>query len=211
MDMTMRTLPAPELRGARVPAASRRRQQGVGLLEVMITVIVISVGLIGMAGLQVATKRAGFQAAQRTLALTLANDMMQRLTLNPSSLAAYDTGANPLGGGTIASAPTKCLGVAAAASCTAAQLAAWDRWEWEQRIDGVSTLNKDASNASAGGLVAPQGCIVVNGRQVRVLINWRGLVAATDPAGANTSCGTWSTADQPYRQVVVVNSVISPL
>lgn len=211
MDMTMRISPVPDRRFTRRPGISLRRQAGVGLLEVMITVIVISVGLIGMAGLQVATKRAGFQATQRTLALTLANDMMQRLTLNPASLATYATGANPLGSGSIASAPTKCLGTAAAANCTAAQLAAWDRWEWEQRIDGVSTLNKDASNANAGGLVSPRGCVVVNGRQVRVVINWRGLVAATDPADANTSCGTWTTADQPYRQLVVVNSVLSAL
>lgn len=188
-----------------------RRQAGVGLLEVMITVIVISVGLIGMAGLQVATKRAGFQATQRTLALALANDMMQRLTLNPGSLATYATGSTPLGGGSIGTAPTKCLGVAAAATCTAAQLVAWDRWEWEQRIDGASTLNKDASNANAGGLVSPNGCITVTGRQVRVVINWRGLVEATDPADTNTACGTWTTADKPYRQQVVVNSVLSAL
>ena len=206
----MPTFPAPERRLA-PRRVSRRQQAGVGLLEVMITVIVISVGLIGMAGLQVATKRAGFQASQRTLALTLANDMMQRITLNPSSLATYATGANPLGAGSIASAPTKCLGTAAAANCTAAQLVAWDRWEWEQRIDGATTLNKDASNANAGGLVAPRGCIVVNGAQVRVVINWRGLVAATDPGTANTTCGTWATADQPYRQQVVINSVLSAL
>lgn len=207
----MRTSPAPERRRACRSAASLRRQAGVSLLEVMITVIVISVGLIGMAGLQVATKRAGFQATQRTLALALANDMMQRLTLNPVSLATYATGSTPLGGGTIASAPTKCLGTAAAAVCTSAQLAAWDRWEWEQRIDGASTLNKDASNTNVGGLVSPKGCIVVNGTQVRVVLNWRGLVAATDPADANTSCGTWATADQPYRQQLVINTVLSTL
>lgn len=207
----MRTSPVLDRRASPVPGASLRRQKGVGLLEVMITVIVISVGLIGIAGLQVATKRAGFQATQRTLALTLANDMMQRLTLNPGSLAAYATGSTPLGGGSISSAPTKCLGTAAAANCTAAQLAAWDRWEWEQRIDGVSTLNKNDSNANAGGLVSPRGCITVNGRLVRVVINWRGLVETTDAGTANTSCGTWATADQPYRQLVVINSVLSAL
>ena len=208
MDMTMPISPVPDCG----PTQGRRsRQRGVGLLEVMVTVIVVSVGLIGMAGLQVATKRAGFQASQRTLALSLANDMMQRITLNPVSLTAYATGAAPVGSGSIASAPTKCLGGAAAASCTAAQLVAWDMWEWEQRIDGASTLNKDASNANAGGLVSPSGCVVVNGTQVRVIINWRGLVATTDPADANTSCGTWATADLPYRQQVVINSVMSAL
>lgn len=207
----MPTSPVLERRRAQGLVALRHRQRGVGLLEVMITVIVISVGLIGMAGLQVATKRAGFQATQRTQALTLANDMMQRITLNPGSLAAYATGSSPVGAGSIATAPTKCLGTAAAANCTAAQLVAWDLWEWEQRIDGATTLNKDASNANAGGLVSPRGCITVTGRQVRVVINWRGLVAATDPADTNTACGTWATTDQPYRQQVVINSVLSAL
>lgn len=204
----MRTSPAPDCSSQ---LCVRSRQRGVSLLEVMITVIVVSVGLIGMAGLQVATKRAGFQASQRTLALTLANDMMQRITLNPGNLAAYATGANPVGAGSIASAPTKCLGNAAAANCSGAQLVAWDLWEWEQRIDGTATLNKDASNANAGGLVSPSGCVVINGAQVRVIINWRGLVATTDPANANTSCGTWAATDLPFRQQVVINSVMSAL
>lgn len=181
------------------------------MLEIMITVLVISFGLIGMAGLQVATKRAGFQATQRTLALTLANDMVQRLVLNPGSLTAYSTGTGSLGGGSISTAPTKCVAAAATAPCSEAQLVAWDQWDWEQRIDGVTTQNKDASNASVGGLVSPRGCVTVNGTQVRVVVSWRGLVASTDPADSNSSCGTWTAADKPYRQQVVVNSVISTL
>jgi type IV pilus assembly protein PilV len=181
------------------------------MLEIMITVLVISFGLIGMAGLQVATKRAGFQATQRTLALTLANDIVQRLVLNPGNLAAYSTGTGSLGGGSITTTPTKCLVVVATVPCTPAQLVAWDRWDWEQRIDGVTTQNKDASNASVGGLVSPRGCITVNGAQVRVVVSWRGLVASTDPADNNSACGTWTDADKPYRQQVVVNSVISTL
>lgn len=200
--------PVPDRRRA---PASRTHQHGVGLLEVLITMLVVSVGLIGMAGLQVATKRAGFQASQRTLALTLANDMMQRITLNAGNLAAYATGTSPVGAGSISSAPTKCLGAAAAANCNGAQLVAWDLWEWEQRIDGAATLNKDASNANAGGLVLPQGCVTVAGRQVRVVVSWRGLVATSDPADANTSCGTWANADLPYRQQVVINTVLSAL
>ena len=78
-----------------------------------------------------------------------------------------------------------------------------------KRVTGLTLV--DGKFVYVRGLGERYSSVVVNGAQVRVVINWRGLVAATDPGTANTTCGTWTTADQPYRQQVVINSVLSAL
>ncbi|RVU29858.1 type IV pilus modification protein PilV [Neptunomonas marina] len=55
------------------------RQRGVGLLEVLITVLVLSVGLVGMATLMFDAVRLNTQSYQRTIAINLAYDMSDRI------------------------------------------------------------------------------------------------------------------------------------
>ena len=92
------TSPVPE--GPRVSPRQtprmpgRGRAQGFALIEVMVTVLVITFGLISLAGLQLATKSGGNTSYQRTLALTVANEMLERINLNAAQASAYHTGLN---------------------------------------------------------------------------------------------------------------------
>lgn len=58
---------------------SRRLQGGTSLLEVLIAVVILSIGLLGLAGLQVASLRVNQGALQRSQATTLAYDMLDRM------------------------------------------------------------------------------------------------------------------------------------
>lgn len=58
-------------------------QAGVSLLEVLIAVLVLSVGLLGVAGLQTANIRNTQSAHQRTVAVLLATSMGERIRANP--------------------------------------------------------------------------------------------------------------------------------
>lgn len=58
------------------------RQRGVSLLEVLIAVLVLSVGLLGIAGLQTANLRNSQSAQQRTIAVVLATSMAERIRSN---------------------------------------------------------------------------------------------------------------------------------
>ena len=58
-------------------------QTGVSLLEVLIAVLVLSVGLLGIAGLQTANLRNTQSAHQRTIAVLLASSMGERIRANP--------------------------------------------------------------------------------------------------------------------------------
>jgi len=46
-------------RAARKPPITSSDQQGVGLIEVLVAVLVLAVGILGLAGMQLTAKRAG--------------------------------------------------------------------------------------------------------------------------------------------------------
>lgn len=58
--------------------------RGFTLVEVLVALVVLSVGLLGIAGLYVEGLRAGRSSVYRSAAVTLAGDMAERVRLNPS-------------------------------------------------------------------------------------------------------------------------------
>lgn len=72
----------------------RCKQQGVALLEVLIAFFVLSIGLLGLAGLQMKAlqfNQSAFQQSQATIAVY---DMLDRMRLNRDAVVSggYDTG-----------------------------------------------------------------------------------------------------------------------
>lgn len=61
---------------------SLRSQGGFTLLEVLVTIVILSLGLLGYAGLQMATLKNSASAYQRSQATILANDMFDRMRVN---------------------------------------------------------------------------------------------------------------------------------
>lgn len=65
-----------------------KNQSGAALLEVLISILIFSFGLLGMVGLQVVATQNSADAESRTMASTLANDIVSQMWLkNPTSLA----------------------------------------------------------------------------------------------------------------------------
>lgn len=58
------------------------RQSGTTLIEVLITVVLVSIGLLGLAGLQLTTVQNTNSAAERFEATTLARDILERMRAN---------------------------------------------------------------------------------------------------------------------------------
>ena len=68
-------------------AQSSQRVSGFTLLEVMVAVLVLSVGLLGLASLQANSLRQNSSAYMRTQAVILANDMADRMRANLTEVA----------------------------------------------------------------------------------------------------------------------------
>jgi len=183
-------------------------QAGFTLIEVLIAILVISVGLLATASLQLLSKRSNYDAAQRTTAAQLAGDLLERMRSNPAALIDYMPG-GPIGGGTLSAPATGCQG--AGADCTAEELALFDLWQWEQALDGA---NETQDGSSAGGLISAQACITgpgFGGNGVyTVAIAWRGMTDTANPAASNCGegSGLFGDADE-FRRVLVVNSYIN--
>lgn len=181
-----------------------RKQGGVGLVEVLIAVLVFALGILGMASMQVNAKRVSYDALQRSLATALTRDIIERMRSNPSDTSLAVFGAvNNLGGGTITSEPSpNCK----TATCTPAQLAAHDIWEWEQALDGAS---ETVGGTQAGGLVSPKACITYAAGVVTVAIAWKGYDGQVNPTGSTCGqgLGLYGTSEKD-RQLVVVSTYI---
>lgn len=76
------------------PALRRpsHRQDGFTLVEVLIALIVLSIGMLGIAALYLESLRASRQALVRTDAVNLASDIADRIRSNRAPANAYDCG-----------------------------------------------------------------------------------------------------------------------
>lgn len=59
-----------------------RRQTGVGLIEILIALLVLSIGLLGMSALQINATKQSHSLMLRTQAISLAYDIADRLRVN---------------------------------------------------------------------------------------------------------------------------------
>jgi type IV pilus assembly protein PilV len=66
-------------------APSVRRQRGFTLVEILVTVVLISVGLLGIAALQVTTLRGNQEAYVRSQASVLSADILDRMRANANA------------------------------------------------------------------------------------------------------------------------------
>jgi len=96
-----------------------RKSKGFSLVEVMIALIIMSVGMLGIAGLYVQSMQAGRTSMLRHHAVTLAGDIADRIRANPTAGVAYT--ATP-------GQDNNCAGVGAI--CNAGQMAAHDIFLW---------------------------------------------------------------------------------
>ncbi|MGH8314784.1 MAG: type IV pilus modification protein PilV [Steroidobacterales bacterium] len=85
----------------------RRRPRGFSIVEAMVALVVMSVGMLGIAGLYVSSLKAGRTAILRTKAVNMASDLADRIRANRTAQNAYDTAvvapcSVPGGGATLA-------------------------------------------------------------------------------------------------------------
>ncbi len=74
----------------------RSRQHGFTLVEVLVTIIIMSVGLLGVVGLQLASMRSNHSAYLRTQATLAAYDLIDRMRADPASFSGkhFEAGAD---------------------------------------------------------------------------------------------------------------------
>jgi len=164
----------------------RTQQKGFTLLEVLIAMVVLSIGLLGVAGMQANSLRNNHNAFIKTQASNLAADLADRMRANKSVKDNYvfDTDDG------VTAAPT-CIST----GCTPAQMATYDIAMWSDQF------TRDEKPILPDG----RGVTSINGNTVTINILWTDLQYGTgqtidDPnancpdtiKAANTACFSMS-------------------
>lgn len=189
----------------RRPLGRARHQCGAALIEVLVSILIVSFGLLALAGLQTKMNSALLESYQRAQALTLLDDMAQRIQANQTLSVDYI--ATSLG--TADGLTTDCS--------TLSTRALIDRCEWSNALKGAAEVKSGGDNI--GAMIGARGCVeqlqaanptlaICQPAIYRVTVAWQGLNATVTPA---VTCGANQYgADDSLRKVVSAR-VIVPL
>jgi type IV pilus assembly protein PilV len=178
--------------------ASTHRKPAVGftLIEVLVTIIIVSIGLLGLAGLQINGLRANMSSEARSKATLLASDIIERMRANP-------LGVDSEGYNGIHMTEDRCGGALGtpfcsnynngaaidAVDCTPAQMAAFDAWVWACGMPVADDVQRAGVTNQLINGVARVSCNAtpcVPGSSYTVTVSWderRPNATDTDDAG----------------------------
>ena len=158
--------------GYRMHRSYRNRyQDGFSLIEVLVALLIISTGMLGVAGLQLVSIKGTHQTFMRHQATFLVQDIAEKIRANPLSVSNYvfDTDvANSFN----CPAAKNCN----ATSCNAIELAAFDKSTFvcslnQRLINARISITCDA--AAAVALAVPSGCANTNQENpITVEVSW---------------------------------------
>ncbi len=121
-----------------------KQQTGFTLVEAMVSLVVLAVGMLGIAALYIESMRSGQMSVSYTNAVTLAADMADRIRANAQGRLSYV--GNGVGNGT-AGANSNCVN--GVADCTPAQMASDDLFWWYEDAKNLLPVGRSASVAVA--------------------------------------------------------------
>ena len=119
----------------------RLHARGFTLLEVLIAIVIMSIGVFGLASLQITAKRNNFEAVQQATATFLVQELLERMRANPSALTTYtsDGVGRTLTGSSLTA--TTCN-----AGCAPTQMALFDLYEDDKISYEDALRNADSMN-----------------------------------------------------------------
>lgn len=175
--------------------------RGYALLEVLIAIVILAVGLLGLAKLQASTRQLEMEAYQRAQAVVLLQDMVARMTANRKSVSCYAITTNNAAG-----APSLGTGGVAPLACATGQgtalqqaRAVADLADWHALLLGSA---EQEGGDNVGAMIGARGCVsyVDASEHYLVTVAWQGLVKTGVPAGLN--CGLGQYGDEEMRRAV---------
>lgn len=121
------------------------KQIGSSLVEVMVALFVLAIGLLGILAMQSKSMQYNQSAHIYSQAVYLANDIAERIRMNPAQAANYAGTYD----GALQNPSTACT----AAGCDEAGLATWDKIEWNNLIGRILPVGNAVIQVVTGGTV----------------------------------------------------------
>jgi type IV pilus assembly protein PilV len=181
--------------------ARARRQRGATMIEVLVTFLIVTLGLLGAAGMQSRLQVAEMESYQRAQAILLLQDMVDRISANRKNVASYVT-AQPVGTGntTLVCPP----------AVTPPPTASSDLCEWHEALLGAG---ETSGGSNVGAMIGARGCITLPvatmPREAVVAVVWQGITPTLAPA--STTCGDTAFAQANTRRAMIARIKIGCL
>lgn len=157
-----------------------RAMRGTSMIEVLVTLVIVAIGLLGLAGLQSRLQISEMETYQRAQALILLNDMASRLAANRNNAVTYVTGG----------------AVGVGMDCTTLGTNTRQQQDATAWCDALQGAAETLNGSNVGAMVGGRGCIedLGDGRSFLVTVAWQGLTPISAPT---PTCGQnqYNTAD----------------
>ena len=163
----------------------KRSQQGMTLIEVLVSVLILAIGILGAAAIQLNALKYTDSSAMTSQASFIAYDMMDRIRANVDGNAVANGATNVLANYGLASL----AGAPAAGNLNDARVQ--DLFDFSTNVTAFA--GTDGANSK----------IVVNGREVTITIYWNDARAM----GASDVALTGSATSATQRSFVLVSQV----
>lgn len=136
-----------------------RKERGFTLLEAMIALFILTVGLLGLAGMQTMAMITSVDAGELTLATNMGTEMIERIQFNSQNGVSYN-GIDTTQVGAILACPNALAGIQ--------DIALGDCLQWQAMLNASRLTNP------RGVVVAnPAGPAGLNQTQVTITVNWQ--------------------------------------
>jgi type IV pilus assembly protein PilV len=175
------------------------------MIEVLVTMLIVTVGLMGLVGLQARATVAEFESYQRSQAIILAYSMVERMRMNHANMGSFKSLTSKATG-------TPYYGTAGANSatvnCAATDRASIDLCAWHSELLGASETK---GGTSIGAVVDGRGCITYDETTVlpgapdtgvfTVTVVWKGSTGTVAPT---ENCANGLYGSETMRRAVSV-------
>jgi type IV pilus assembly protein PilV len=165
----------------------KTRQSGFSLIEVLVTIAILMIGLLGLAALQTNATIAEMEAYQRSQALILVQDMADRIAANKTNANSY---------------VQDNIGLTTA-SCATLTGSALDLCEWGNKLAGAAEVT--AGGTKVGAMLGARGCVTQPTPKVYMItVAWQGMSKiGTSTPGAACGSGAYGTGQRRTVSVIV--------
>ncbi len=187
--------------------SNKKNQTGIGLMEVMVSLLLLAVSVLGFIALQTRSAEATDESLVRTSALSIMGDLADKVRFNVGALSeyqtnleTYDTGFNGttapskpkscgLGGASIVSGTAPNATVTASSLCNATQQAKLDSYLAVKHAyeNGFRLRMADCPQKSTGGDEVKAKCLIVAWKETTATVGTGASDCVKADAGYNTN------------------------